>query len=88
MDKVGRNKGKIAEYIRNQLQDDYAADPLTLFEEYDPLTGKKNKKKWVEFLKESASKGGTRGRSFRKPFRLWPVVEAMICLFSQFHSWE
>ncbi|MGX7182220.1 IS200/IS605 family transposase, partial [Enterococcus pallens] len=41
----GRNKEKIAEYIRNQLQDDYAADQLTLFEEYDPFTGEKNKKK-------------------------------------------
>ncbi|MDT2526001.1 IS200/IS605 family transposase [Enterococcus raffinosus] len=45
VDTVGRNKEKIAEYIRNQLQDDYVADQLTLFEEYDPFTGKKNKKK-------------------------------------------
>lgn len=45
MDTVGRNKEKIAEYIRNQIQDDYVADQLTLFEEYDPFTGKKNKKK-------------------------------------------
>lgn len=45
VDTVGRNKEKIAEYIRNQIQDDYVADQLTLFEEYDPFTGKKNKKK-------------------------------------------
>lgn len=45
VDTVGRNKEKIAEYIRNQIQDDYAADQLTLFEEYDPFTGEKNKKK-------------------------------------------
>ena len=44
MDTVGRNKAKIEEYIRNQLQDDYVADQLTLFEEYDPFTGKKNQK--------------------------------------------
>lgn len=44
VDTVGRNKEKIAEYIRNQLQDDYAADQLTLFEEYDPFTGEKIKR--------------------------------------------
>lgn len=44
MDTVGRNKAKIEEYIRNQLQDDYVADQLTLLEEYDPFTGKKNQK--------------------------------------------
>ncbi|MCE2208183.1 IS200/IS605 family transposase, partial [Streptococcus thermophilus] len=26
-------------YIRNQLQEDVIADQLSLFEEYDPLTG-------------------------------------------------
>lgn len=44
VDTVGRNKAKIEEYICNQLQDDYVADQLTLFEEYDPFTGKKNQK--------------------------------------------
>ena len=43
VDTVGRNKERIAEYIRNQIQEDYVADQLTLFEEYDPFTGKKNK---------------------------------------------
>ena len=41
---VGRNKKMIAEYIRNQLQDDIAADQLNLFEAYDPFTGKPNTK--------------------------------------------
>ena len=45
VDMVGRNKAQITEYIRNQIQEDYVADQLTLFEEYDPFTGKKNKKK-------------------------------------------
>lgn len=45
MDTVGRNKKQIEEYIRNQIQDDYVADQLTLFEEYDPFTGEKNQKK-------------------------------------------
>ena len=41
---VGRNKKMIAEYIRNQLQDDIAADQLNLFEAYDPFTGQPNTK--------------------------------------------
>ena len=49
VDTVGRNKAKIEEYIRNQLQDDYVADQLTLFEEYDPFTGKKIKRTYRSF---------------------------------------
>ena len=45
VDTVGRNKNQIQEYIRNQLREDYMSDQLTLFEEYDPFTGQKNKKK-------------------------------------------
>ncbi len=45
VDTVGRNKKKIQEYIRNQLREDYMADQLTLFEEFDPFTGEKNRKK-------------------------------------------
>lgn len=44
VDTVGRNKKQIEEYIRNQVQEDYVADQLTLFEEYDPFTGNKNTK--------------------------------------------
>jgi putative transposase len=45
VDTVGRNKKQKQEYIRNQLKEDYMADQLTLFEEYDPFTGEKNRKK-------------------------------------------
>ncbi len=45
VDTVGRNKKQIEKYIRNQIQKDYVADQLTLFEKYDPFTGEKNKKK-------------------------------------------
>ena len=45
VDTVGKNKKKIEEYIRNQLQDDIANDQLSLFETVDPFTGEKNKKK-------------------------------------------
>ena len=36
---VGRNKKAIQEYIRNQLQEDYADDQLSLKEYVDPFTG-------------------------------------------------
>ena len=42
VDTVGRNKRAIAEYIRNQLQDDIADDQISLKEYIDPFTGKKN----------------------------------------------
>ncbi len=45
VDTVGRNQKRIEEYIRNQLQEDVIADRLSLFEEYDPFTGEKNKRK-------------------------------------------
>ena len=44
VDTVGKNTKKIAEYIRNQLQEDIAGDQLTLFESVDPFTGEKCKK--------------------------------------------
>ena len=42
VDKVGKNEKVISEYIRNQLQEDYMNDQLTLKEYIDPFTGKKN----------------------------------------------
>ena len=49
VDTVGKNKKKIAEYIRNQIQEDSTADQLSLQEYIDPFTGEpvqKGKKKW------------------------------------------
>lgn len=43
VDTVGCNKKVIAEYIKNQLEEDFAADQLTLKEYIDPFTGSKNK---------------------------------------------
>lgn len=45
VDTVGRNQKWLEEYIRNQLQEDVIADQLSLFEEYAPFTGGKNKRK-------------------------------------------
>ena len=44
VDTVGRNEKKIAEYVRNQLQEDIIADQLSLKEYIDPFTGSKNNK--------------------------------------------
>ena len=44
VDTVGRNKEKIAEYIRNQLDEDIMADQLSFKEYIDPFTGSKNPK--------------------------------------------
>ena len=44
VDTVGRNKKAIAEYIRNQLQEDIASGQITLKEYIDPFTGDKNTK--------------------------------------------
>ena len=43
VDTVGRNKKVIAEYIRNQLEEDYAADQIGIKEFTDPFTGNKCK---------------------------------------------
>ena len=43
VDTVGRNKKVIAEYIRNQLEEDYATDQISIKEYMDPFTGNKQK---------------------------------------------
>ena len=43
VDTVGRNKKVIAEYIKNQLEEDFAADQISFKEYTDPFTGTKNK---------------------------------------------
>ena len=44
VDTVGKNTEKIAEYIRNQLQEDIMNDQLSIKEYIDPFTGSKNNK--------------------------------------------
>ena len=43
VDTVGRNKKAVAEYIRNQLQEDVSSDQMSLVEYIDPFTGKQEK---------------------------------------------
>ena len=44
VDTVGRNKKVIAEYIRNQLEEDYTLDQMSIKEYTDPFTGSKDRK--------------------------------------------
>ena len=44
VDTVGKNTAKIAEYIRNQLQEDIMNDQISMKEYIDPFTGSKNTK--------------------------------------------
>ena len=44
VDTVGRNKQKIAEYIRNQLAEDQLADQIGIKEFVDPFTGRSEQK--------------------------------------------
>lgn len=48
MDTVGKNKKRIEEYIKNQLQQDQIADQLSLKEFVDPFTGSKNTQAYKE----------------------------------------
>ena len=43
VDTVGKNKKRIEEYIRTQLQEDIAEDQISLKEYIDPFRGNKNK---------------------------------------------
>ena len=43
VDTVGRNKRVIAEYIKNQREEDFVNDQISLKEYIDPFTGAKNK---------------------------------------------
>ena len=41
VDTVGRNEAKIAEYVRNQLQEDIMSDQISIKEYVDPFTSEK-----------------------------------------------
>lgn len=43
VDTVGKNETAIRKYIRNQLEEDYAKDQMSLKEYIDPFTGSKNR---------------------------------------------
>ena len=43
VDTVGKNEKMIANYIKNQLEEDYTQDQISLKEFADPYTGERNK---------------------------------------------
>lgn len=43
VDTTGRNKKVTEEYIRNQLEEDFARDKMSIKEYFEPFTGVKNK---------------------------------------------
>ena len=43
VDTVGKNEKMIANYIKNQLEQDYASDQISLKEYMDPFTGERVK---------------------------------------------
>ena len=43
VDTVGKNERAIKEYIRNQLEEDYMSDQISMKELIDPFTGSRNK---------------------------------------------
>ena len=54
VDTAGKNDKVIAEYIRNQLQEDIANDQINMFDKMDPFQKQnedKNKKNWLVLLK-------------------------------------
>ena len=44
VDTVGKNAKVIADYIKNQLEEYYMSDQMTMKEYMDPFTGSKNNK--------------------------------------------
>ena len=44
VDSVGKNEKAIREYIRNQLEEDYMSDQISMKELIDPFTGKRNER--------------------------------------------
>ena len=65
VDTVGRNKKAIEEYIKNQLQEDIAADQISLKEYMDPFTGSKNTKAYKQAALAAACKSNAIGKPIR-----------------------
>ncbi len=69
VDTVGRNKKVIGEFIRNQLEEDYAADQMSIKEFTDPFTGSKNKQAKKTAARERLPVIVMRCQTFSTPYR-------------------
>ncbi len=76
VDTVGRNKRVIEEYIKNQLEEDFAGDQISLKEYVDPFTGSKNKQKKQtaarELLFEKAMRCQISATTSSRRASMWP----------------
>ena len=77
MDTVGQNRKMIAEYIRTQLEEDYAGDQASIKEYTDPFTGIKRKRQKKTAARERLPVMVMRCQTFCAPFRGY----ACICPF-------
>ena len=68
VDTVGKNEKKIAEYVKNQLQEDLVNDQISMKEYIDPFTGEKWDKKKSRTLRFK-QKETCGWRNFQRVFR-------------------
>ena len=69
VDTVGRNKKVTAEYIRDQLEEDYSTDPISMKEYMDPFTGNKSKQAKKAAARERLPEIVMRCQAFSAPYR-------------------
>ena len=69
MDTVGRKKKAIEQDIRNQLEEDYASEQISIKEFTAPFPGRKNKKAKKAAARERLPERGRRCQTFSAPFR-------------------
>lgn len=74
VDTVGKNKKKIQEYIRNQLQQDQIADQLSLKEFVDPFTGSKETSVYKGYKQDKIEMRGDRAEMSDFPLYLNTVA--------------
>ena len=74
VDTVGQNRKMIAEYIRNQLEEDYTQDQVGIKEYTDPFTCRKNKWAKKTAARERLPVMVMRCQPFRAPFRDYACI--------------
>ena len=69
VDTIGRNKKVTAEYIRNQLEEDYSLGQISMKEYIDPFTGNKSKQAKKAAARERLPEMVMRCQTFSAPYR-------------------
>ena len=68
VDTVGRNKKVIEDYIRNQLEEGYAAEQISIKEFVDPFTGNKKQQAKKDSRTRAAARNCNAVLNFQCPF--------------------